>query len=149
MTASTGPARGCDWCAAGGGTLFGPGPLSGGGGGLCSVLPNIFVRDLNCFASLLLLWPVLFVVEDLVLLLFLRVSSFSVSSITVNELFDSVFDTGVIVNSDFFFAFLVDADTDELVIVIGDDNTDVVVVEGRELGPTSNFGPTFAFLAPM
>lgn len=88
-------------------------------------------------------------VEDLVLLLFLRVSSFSVSSITVNELFDSVFDTGVIVNSDFFFAFLVDADTDELVIVIGDDNTDVVVVEVRELGPTSNFGPTFAFLAPM
>ena len=88
-------------------------------------------------------------VEDLVLLLFLRVSSFSVSSITVNELFDSVFDTGVIVNSDFFFAFLVDADTDELVIVIGDDNTDVVVVKVRELGPTSNFGPTFAFLAPM
>ena len=88
-------------------------------------------------------------VEDLVLLLFLRVSSFSVSSITVNVLFDSVFDTGVIVNSDFFFAFLVDADTDELVIVIGDDNTDVVVVEVRELGPTSNFGPTFAFLAPM
>ena len=88
-------------------------------------------------------------VEDLVLLLFLRVSSFSVSSITVNELFNSVFDTGVIVNSDFFFAFLVDADTDELVIVIGDDNTEVVVVEVRELGPTSNFGPTFAFLAPM
>ena len=88
-------------------------------------------------------------VEDLVLLLFLRVSSFSVSSITVNELFDSVFDIGVIVNSDFFFAFLVDADTDELVIVIGDDNTDVVAVEVRELGPTSNFGPTFAFLAPM
>ena len=70
-------------------------------------------------------------VEDLVLLLFLRVSSFSVSSITVNELFDSVFDIGVIVNSDFFFVFLVDADTDELVIVIGDDNTDVVVVEVR------------------
>ena len=133
MTASTGPARGCDWCAAGGGTLFGPGPLSGGGGGgLCSVLPNIFVRDLNCFASLLLLWPVLFVVEDLVLLLFLLVSSFSESSIIDNELFDSVFETGVIVNSDFFFAFLVDVDTDELVIVIGADNTDVVVVDGRE-----------------
>ena len=133
MTASTGPARGCDWCAAGGGTLFGPGPLSGGGGGgLCSVLPNIFVRDLNCFASLLLLWPVLFVVEDLVLLLFLLVSSFSESSIIDNELFDSVFETGVMVNSDFFFAFLVDVDTDELVIVIGADNTDVVVVDGRE-----------------
>ena len=128
MTASTGPARGCDWCAAGGCTLDGPGPLSGGGGGgLCSVLPNIFVRDLSCFASLLLLWPVvLLVVEDLVLLLFLLVSS--VSSITVNELFDAVFEMGVIVNSDFFFAFLVDADTDELVIDIGDDKAAVVVV---------------------
>ena len=128
MTASTGPARRCDWCAAGGGTLAGPGPLSGGGGGgLCSVLPNIFVRDLSCFASLLLLWPVvLLVVEDLVRLLFLLVSS--VSSITVNELFDAVFEMGVIVNSDFFFAFLVDADTDELVIDIGDDKAAVVVV---------------------
>ena len=129
MTASTGPARRCDWCAAGGGTLAGPGPLSGGGGGgLCSVLPNIFVRDLSCFASLLLLWPVLLVVEDLVLLLFLRVSSVSGSSITFNELFDAVFEIGVIVNSDFFLAFLVDADTDELVIDIGDDKAAAVVV---------------------
>jgi hypothetical protein len=36
---------------------------------------------------------VLLVVEDLVLLLFLLVSS--VSSITVNELFDAVFEMGV------------------------------------------------------
>ena len=68
----------------------------------------------------------LLVVEDLVRLLFLLVSS--VSSITVNELFDAVFEMGVIVNSDFFFAFLVDADTDELVIDIGDDKAAVVVV---------------------
>ena len=74
LTASTGPARLWDWCAAGGGTLVGP--LSGGGGGgLCSVLPNIFVRDLNCFASLLLLWPVLLAVADLVRLLFLLLLS--------------------------------------------------------------------------
>ena len=70
----------------------------------------------------------LLVVEDLVLLLFLRVSSVSGSSITFNELFDAVFEIGVIVNSDFFLAFLVDADTDELVIDIGDDKAAAVVV---------------------
>ena len=147
LTASTGPARLWDWCAAGGGTL---GPLSGGGGGgLCSVLPNIFVRDLNCFASLLLLWPVLFVVADLVRLLFLLVSSDSGSSVPVSMLFDSVCEIGVIVNSDFFFAFLMENEEDEELEMDMGVNVVVFVVRDEDTEGPNNFGPTFAFLAPI
>lgn len=155
MTASTGPARRCAWCAAGGGTLLVVAKTlsRGGGGGLCSVLPNIFVRDLNCFASLLLLWPVLLAVEERVRLLFrLCVSSGSVSSmVVVEELLDSLFlivDIGVIVNSDLFFAlllllaievfFVIDMGVSNVALVSWEDTTNAV-------GPT-DLGATFACL---
>ena len=140
-----------DWCAAGGTTpLAGPRPLSrGGGGGLCSVLPNILVRDLSCFASLVLLWLVLLAATeavDRVRLLFRRVSSDSGSSIWV--LFKSIFETGVMVNSDFFLTVLL-LEEEEFEMEMEVSVVVVLFVVDREGTGGNDFGPTFAFLAPI
>ena len=85
----------------------------------------------------MLLWLVLLAAVARVLLLLRRVSSLSWASI---NLLDSLFATGVIDNSDFVFLGEPEEEYFEISTVVK-----VELVGGTD----NNFGPTFAFLAPI
>jgi hypothetical protein len=70
---------------------------------------------------------------------------FEDSGSSIIWLFDSMFEIGVMVNSDFFLTVLIEEKVDEIEMEV----SVVVVFVEREGTGGNNFGPTFAFLAPM